>query len=336
MTKRTLALLLLLTMLLPLAAGMEDVPPSAPAYFDGIETSWPFLGMPRRDSEGYLEPGVLPGDEFIHQDPENGVWVYLSPSLQVEVYRCYAKLETGKTRWYEAEVKSRQAIPRVMSDNPQRPRLGYNYPQLIARNHKAVLAVNGDYFTFRTGSKIPNGVILRDGKIVNSRTNSGKMVMQPPLDELAIFSDGRLEVRYPREVTAQDYVDMGALDVCAFGPILIRDGVFDDRVEKKFRGLEPRTGIGMVAPGHYIFFNAEGRNKTSAGVTCLFMAQRFAARGCTTAFTLDGGQTAGMFFMGTHINEPGEYNGSKFIRKQPDIIGIGYSEQVRQDKDRTQ
>ena len=325
-----LALLLAVFLLVPAFAG------ETPAYFEGITTSWPFAGFPERDEEGYLVPGAVELDEFIHSDFENGVWVYLSPSLQAVVYRCEAKLETGAVRWYEGEVKSRKDVVRVFSDNPARPRVGYNYPQLIARAHKVVLALNGDYFTFRTGSKIPNGVIIRDGAIVNSRTSHGKQVMQPPLDELALYADGRFELRYPREITAQDYLDRGALDVVAFGPILIRDGVMDDRIEKKFRGLEPRSAIGMVKPGHYIFMNVEGRIKASAGATCLFLAERMQARGAVQAFTLDGGQTSGMFFMGTHINEPGEYNGSKFIRKQPDIVGIGYSEQVRQDNKRTQ
>lgn len=335
MKQRVCALLVLLLAVGLLIPGVS-LSEQAPAYFDGITTSWPFTGFPQRDEEGYLLPGVMENDEFIHSDFENGVWVYLSPSLQAVVYRCEAKLETGKTRWYEGEVKSRKDVVRVFSDNPDRPRHGYNYPQLIARNHKVVLALNGDYFTFRTGSKIPNGIIIRDGVIVNSRTSAGKQVMQPPLDELALFADGRFELRYPREVTAQEYIDMGVLDVVAFGPVLIRDGVMDDRIEKRFRGLEPRSAIGMVEPGHYIFMNVEGRIKASVGATCLFLAQRMQMRGVTQAFTLDGGQTSGMFFMGTHINEPGEYNGSKFIRKQPDIVGIGYSEQVRQDNKRTQ
>ena len=41
-----------------------------------------------------------------------------------------------------------------------------------------------------------------------------------------------------------------------------------------------------------------------------------------------------MVFMGTVINEPGEFNGAKFVRKQPDILGIGLSELVRTDKKR--
>ena len=337
--KRTcLALLLILAVLLAVPGALSEE--AAPFYanpdkpFDGIERAPDFADLPETDAEGYLEKGVLPGDEFVHEDPDAGVWVYLSPVLRIEAYRLKAKLEKGNTIWYEAEIFSREPVFRVFSDNPDRPRYGHDYPQMIAREHRTILALNGDFYTFRIGSKVRLGVIIRDGKIVSSMTNSGKKVGQPPLDELSLYADGRMEVRYPREMTAQEYLDRGALDVMAFGPVLLRDGVLDDRIEKKFRGLEPRSAVGMVKPGHYIAINAEGRIKTSRGVTCLFLAQRMQARGAGTAFNLDGGQTSGMFFMGTAINEPGEFNGSKFIRKQPDVIGIGFSELVRTDRNK--
>lgn len=308
--------------------------PAPEGAFLDIERAEPFSDFPALDEDGYLLTDALTDDEFIHADPENGIWIYLSPVLRIEIYRLKAKLERGMTQWFEAEVWSRDPIPRVFSDNPEKPRYGHDYPQLIAREHRTILALNGDYYTFRIGSNIRLGVIIRDEKIISSSTNHGKLVGQPPLDELALFPDGRMEVRYPREMSAQEYLDAGALDVLAFGPMLLREGEMDDRIEKKFRSLHPRSAIGMIEPGHYIFLNAEGRTKSSVGVNCLFLAQRMKARGAVTAMTLDGGQTSGMFFMGTTINEPGEFNGTHFIRKQPDIIGIGFSEKVRTDRER--
>ena len=318
--RRTASLLLALLLgccALPLS-GLADA--SAP---EGIQRAPDFTGFPDTDSEGYLQPGILPGDEFVHQDEEAGVWVYTSPVLRVEVYRMNALLKTGKTVWYEAEIRSREPVFRVFSANPQQPRAGYSYPHRIARQHGVVLALNGDFYTFRIDSKIRLGVIIRDGQILSSQTNAGKIVAQPPLDELVLFPDGRMEVRYPREMSAKEYLERGALDVLAFGPVLLREGQLDDRIENKFRALEPRSAIGMVAPGHYIAINAEGRNKRSAGVTCLFLAQRMLERGATTAFNLDGGWTSAMVFMGKQLNQLDNTGIKDNARKQNEVLGIG-------------
>lgn len=324
MTALVLALVLMMTGLSwAMAEDLQDI--ERPPVF----TDWP-----QTDEQGYLQPGVVAGDEFLHEDAEQGVWIYLSPTLRVEVNRLKAKTKHGKLIWLEAEVKSREAVFRAYSDNPDRPRAGLEYPQLIARKHRVVLGISGDYFNFRIGSKIPLGVIVRNGKTISSHTYAQRVQGQPPLDELSLYADGRMEVRHPREMSSQEYLERGALDVLAFGPILLRDGEVDDRLFKRFQGQEPRVSVGMIEPGHYIAITVEGRHKRSVGADCLFMAQRMKALGTTTAFTLDGGQTTCMVFMGTVINEPGEFNGAKFVRKQPDILGIGLSELVRTDKKR--
>lgn len=328
MVKRLAALVLAFALLMPAAlAASGDT-------FDGIEKAPDFSGFPETDTMGYLVPGVVAGDEFVHEDPELGVWAYLSPTLRVEVYRLKTTTEHGKLVWLEAEVKSRGPVFRAYSDNAERPKAGRDYPQLIARKHRVVLGVSGDYFNFRIGSKIPLGVIIRDGKVISSHTYAKRVQGQPPLDEMSLYADGRMEVRYPREIGSKEYLALGALDVLAFGPILLRDGIMDDRLEKRFQGQEPRVSAGMIAPGHYIAITVEGRHKRSVGADCLFMAERMLKRGVANAITLDGGQTTCMVFMGTLINEPGEFNGYKFVRKQPDILGIGLSELVRTDKER--
>lgn len=328
MLKRLMTLVLALVLLMPAGFAAEA------DMFEGIEKAPDFAGFPETDAEGYLVPGVVARDEFVHEDPEAGVWAYLSPTLRVEIYRLKTVTERGKLVWLEAEVKSRADVFRAFSANPDHPRAGREYPQLIARMHRVVLGVSGDYFNFRIGSKIPLGMIIRNGKVISSNTYAKRVQGQPPLDELSLYPDGRMEVRYPKEMGSKEYLERGALDVMAFGPILVRDGVMDDRLLKRFKGQEPRVSAGMIAPGHFIAMTVEGRHKQSVGADCLFMAERMLKRGVTDAFTLDGGQTTCMVFMGTVINEPGEFNGYKFVRKQPDILGIGLSELVRTDKER--
>ena len=53
------------------------------------------------------------------------------------------------------------------------------------------------------------------------------------------------------------------------------------------------------------------------GLTMPNLAQLFIDLGCTAAFNLDGGQTAGMVFAGEYVNKP--YKGGRTIG---DFIGI--------------
>ena len=185
---------------------------------------------------------------------------------RVEVNRLKAKTKHSKLIWLEAEVKSaRPCSARIRITLTARA--GLEYPQLIARKHRVVLGISGDYFNFRIGSKIPLGVIVRNGKTISSHTYAQRVQGQPPLDELSLYADGRMEVRHPREMSSQEYLERGALDVLAFGPILLRDGEVDDRLFKRFQGQEPRVSVGMIEPGHYMAITVEGRHKRSVGAT---------------------------------------------------------------------
>ena len=65
----------------------------------------------------------------------------------------------------------------------------------------------------------------------------------------------------------------------------------------------PRTAIGYVTPGHYIFVVVEGRTKTSAGVTMKQLASIFEKYECKAAYNLDGGQSSTMIFNEKIVNE---------------------------------
>jgi exopolysaccharide biosynthesis protein len=135
-------------------------------------------------------------------------------------------------------------------------------------------------------------------------------------------------MRTPGQMSAGEYLARGATDVLAFGPILFSGRVLDERLQKSFTHLEPRSALGVVSPGHFVGIMVEGRNKRSAGAGLAFVAQRLLEQGCTDAFTLDGGQTAAMVFMGKNVMDPGIYNGFHKTRNQQDVVGIGRSDLV--------
>lgn len=288
----------------------------------------PFTAYPPLDSQGFLALESLE-EEFVHQDPEQGQYIYLSANLRVEITRHAATHEKRKVVWFIADIRFRgEEAFRAFLANPKNPRAQAR-PHEIAVKNKVVYAQNGDLFSWRFYNKKLMGLIIRNGKLISSKTYSRSQSAIPPLDELALYPDGRVEMNPPGTVDPDTYLKQGATDVMAFGPILFQDGVKDSRLKKLFNHWEPRSALGVVEPGHFIGILVEGRNERSVGASLDFVADRLMELGCVTAFTLDGGQTAAMIFMGKEVMDPGIYNGFQKARLQQDIIGIGTSPQVK-------
>lgn len=312
---RALALLMAL-LLFVLPALAEPLPFTAPP---------PFEMWPARTPEGFLQADDFsPVKEYVFADDALGRWIYLSRDLQISIERRSGRYEKRDVVWYMADIRftDGQAF-RAFSADPARPSRAQDRPENIANNNRVVYAQNGDLFSARVYNKERVGLIIRDGKVLYENTYTHPVAKIPPLDELALFPDGKMEMRTPGEYSAQDYLFAGALDVMAFGPILFRDRVKDDRLEKSFTHREPRSAIGIIAPKHFLGIMVEGRNKRSAGAPLRFVADRLLEAGCYEAFTLDGGQTAAMLFMGKNVTSPGIYSGYQKARKQQDILGIG-------------
>ncbi len=174
----------------------------------------------------------------------------------------------------------------------------------MALDHDAIFAVNGDYYGYRnTGIVIRNGMLYRD---------------EPRKETLALLQDGTLFIA-EKSITGEDLIEMGALQSWSFGPTLVIDGEYADR-ETTIGGRNPRTGIGMIEPFHYIFIVVDGRQDESGGITMEDFAQLFINYGCTVAYNLDGGGSSTMVMHDKVVNQPcyGEE------RDITDIIYIGY------------
>lgn len=294
-------------------------PSPVPAYAQ--VTPPPFYAWLPLAPDGFLPQGETP---YVHADEPGGRWIYIAQDLRVEINRFSANVRGRNTVWYISHIHFRgDTAFRSFLANPEKPGRGRDRPENIATKNQVVYAQNGDLFTYRIEEKRYPGIVIRNGGIVHSKTYTKRVTGVAPLDELALFPDGRMEVRFPGDITAEDYLALGATDVFAFGPILIQDGVRDERLEKAWNSYEPRSAIGLVAPGHAVGILVEGRNKRSDGMPLRFVADRLLEQGCVMAYILDGGQTAAMIFLGKNVMDPGTYNGFHKTRTQPDIIGIG-------------
>ena len=282
--------------------------------------------LPPTNEKGFLAEG-----EVVYENEEEGLWLYLSPTLQVNIQR--VEDPNKPLVWYEAHIYSDIAkgeIFKAVANDPEKwGKAQHVDAAKIAAENQAVFAMNSDYYTYRSARKTTVGIIVRDGQIISDKTVPSPRQNFPNLDTLSLYPDGGMETHVSDAYTAQEYIDRGAYDVFCFGPVLLNNGVIpEDIAASRFgQSKQPRCAIGMVEPGHYYAVLMEGRmNKISQGENLLFLAQLMQQGGCTNAFNLDGGQTAVMVFMGKQITRIGAYSGGRTnSRTTTDILAIGTS-----------
>lgn len=301
--------------------------------FEKVEAvvEWP-CEKPELDEKGYPLAG-----EHVFADEEQGVWFYASPTLVVRVDRIFDE-EAVVTR-YEAHIfcdPQKEHFASVLY-NPDDPQKDHVQAEVIARENQVVFGMNTDYYTYRLGRKTITGMVIRGGEVFFDRVPEANRSQFPNLDTLAMLKNGDWAVFHSDELTAEEYIAMGAVDVFSFGPYLVRDGEINPFIEESRNGKteQPRCGLGMIEPGHYYALLVEGRiRNVSVGCDIAFLAENMKAAGCTQALNLDGGQTAVMTFMGDQITRIGKYNGGNTNpRTTTEIVGIGRSRLIEPEEE---
>lgn len=280
-----------------------------------------------RDAEGYLTQG-----EFVWEDEALGQWAYLSPTVQVEILRY--DMQDPCQRYFLAEVRFKPEAESFRQHTWVNATLKNHhiYPQTLAQSSRLVIGINGDFYPYRMSNKHTVGNIIRDYEVL-STMDMRKNPQFPTLDTLALHDDGDFTVYGAKEITAQELADLGTVhDALSFGPYMARDGelrIFDG---KNASSQDPRSALGMVAPGHYFLLNCEGRiPKGAEGMTINEVGMLLYAAGCTDTFMVDGGSTAVLLFMGKQLNQVGKNSSVGSSRNLHELFGVGHSELVHTD-----
>lgn len=167
----------------------------------------------------------------------------------------------------------------------------------IAAENNAIFAINGDFYGFRD-----TGYVIRGGQLYRDTASSTAQA-----EDLVIDSDGNFSIINESEVTAQQLLEQGAVQVFSFGPALVEDGQVvvstGEEVDQAMTS-NPRTAIGQISALHYLVIVSDGRTSESAGLTLYQLGTLFAQRGCTVAYNLDGGGSSTMVFNGNVVNNP--------------------------------
>ena len=186
-----------------------------------------------------------------------------------------------------------------------------------AADNNAILAVNGDYYGANsTGYVIRNGVVYRD--TVREDSSNG---------DLAIYKDGSFKIIYENQISADQLVKDGVVNLLAFGPALVENGeiaVGTNEEVGQAMASNPRTAIGIIDENHYIIVVSDGRTSESKGLSLYQMAEIMKSYGVKTAYNLDGGGSSTLYFNGQVINKPTTGGNRISERAVSDIVYIGY------------
>ena len=258
------------------------------------------------NAKGFLDEG-----EYVLENPEEGRWMYVSPTIRVQIedtvvtpdkkhpFHCFTA-----HIWCNPESGE---LPHTVYSNPDQPRTDPKTIAAIAAEQRVVLATSTDYYTYRAGRKkntksVHVGIEIRNGEIVWDDAQIKAMKM-PNYETLALMRDGTAQSFPSKEKSAGEYLAEGATDVFTFGPCLVKDGELTEYLKTANTAYNPRLAIGVAEPGHYVVMVCEGRLKRSKGVQMNVLGQLMKDAGCRLAVNMDGGQTAVMAFMGKQLNQ---------------------------------
>ena len=189
-------------------------------------------------------------------------------------------------------------------------------PDMAEDNH-AVLAVNGDYFSYRD-----KGIIKRNGQVLrNNPDKAFDLLMVDRKGDFIIVEDPSKSDKALAE--SEDIVH-----IFSFGPYLVKDGIKRPAAPDPYKKISidadkghVRVCIGQTGPLSYVVFICEAKDAghvNSKGLSIMQAADVAEALGCSQAYNLDGGNSAWMWLCGKQLNTPWK-QGQK-VRNVSDII----------------
>jgi len=233
---------------------------------------------------------VLADDGFLFSDCreavvennfDQGPWYYHSADLAMTVYRH----EAYHSVYVLADIQSNGALFYSGFAEGDLSKRTAEMPSRMARRYSAVLGITGDYLQVESN---PKGAMIRDG-VVYYDEDTG--------DTLAVLPDGNLKAYPAGTVRAQELLDMGVRDSFAFGPILVLDGAaYEPALTHRLAVENRRTCLAQISAGHHLAV------ATNTAFTNAQMQEIFLELGVEMAYSLDGGHSTAMIFMGEQLN----------------------------------
>ena len=185
------------------------------------------------------------------------------------------------------------------------------YPTDMAASANAVIAISGDFYTFRQ-----LGITVYQRQLYRFAPKS--------VDTCFFTSTGDMLFSRAGEMSSQDEAQQFITDndvtfAVAFGPVMVEDGQAVECSSYPIGEVNrtySRTAIGMRDTRHYILMTVNYEDNHSVAATLNDATSFILTKGVVKAYALDGGQTSTMVMNGHTVNRPDWGN----QRTQSDII----------------
>ena len=283
------------------------------------------------DADQYFRTASDPAEVY-SADYDAGHWEYKSDTLSILIDKHETTAAKGAAVYFVAHIRMRDvdSFRTTLSDADNKGD-GLQKPWIVARRNSAVLLITGDNLVHMDTEF--KGIMIRRGRVYQDKPGNATETM-------AMLPDMTMRT-YPRRTTdATELLQDGVREAFSFGPTLIRGGEVQTNIEiSRLKKENPRTGVGMVEPGHFVAIVVDGRQSDySLGMLLPEFAELFKAEGCVEAYNLDGGVSTCMIFMGEQVNHHGvrqknDNADDTYQRRIPDALIWGYSEQVPEESD---
>lgn len=265
------------------ATAVPDVTVSPVPAADATETpAWQFT----EDAAQFWSEGAL----RLRADS------YRSPSLSIDVRTVVDGTTFSRQAvYYVADIYVRD-VTQIRTENSKSDfsRSGHADVVKMAQRVNAILAISGDYYSAQSGSLvIRNGVVYRKS-------------LREDMDVCMLLRDGTMETVTYQKASLKAILEKDPWQAWQFGPALLNA---DGTARKSFPGntvtkRNPRSCIGYIAPGHYLFVAVDGRQKQSGGLKMTELAALMESLGCKQAFNLDGGASAHFYWQDRIYSNP--------------------------------
>lgn len=169
----------------------------------------------------------------------------------------------------------------------------------IAQRVNAVLAINGDYYSYQATR---GGYMIRQGEMYIDQPIKGR-------DVLIIDGNGDFTIEHEiTEETLEKYEAMGGIvNSFNFGPGIIVDGEMTDSFGGTYNSAEMKAARSCIAqvrrgePEYLCIVTESSDDSVGGGLTLRQFAEYVATLGVENAYNLDGGNSAALIYLGEKI-----------------------------------
>ena len=271
-----------------------------------------------------LPPDITQGGaKLIKFKYSKDITVYEDPTIRVEYHQVNAR-KTWNITYYFADIviKDPSQIRTALATGTDKFRRRYTkIVRAIANKLNAVVAINGDFF----GGYGGYSYVLRQGTVYQD-------MVEPNYDILLIDEDGDMHVlTADRDLAAIDKTQIDGkkvINAFQFGPALVVDGKPVDDAKLVDRSFSPnaaqpdmanqRMGIIQVDKLHYMVLTCAHYGLTLPRFRDL--AMYVSGYKAQTVYTLDGGNSSQLVFLGKKRNLTDAGPGAEGERPVTDII----------------